>query len=143
MVQEVLQLAATTAPGAGGPLAPQAAAAMQADFAAAPADMPRRQGWTPFMAGPQPPPDSPQPLPPAPTPASGDGSAAAPSTPAGVAEGDIPPASSPLKLAEQFPLPAPRWVFSLAGHVIAALVGLSFGYLLLHWLRPESFPSPW
>ena len=143
MVQEVLQLAATTAPGGREPLPPQAAAAMQADFAAAPADKPQRPGWTPFVAGPQPPPDSPQPMPLAATPASGDGSAAAPSTPEGVAEGDIPPASSPLKPAEQFPLPGPRWLFSLAGHVIAALVGLSLGYLLLHWLRPESFSLPW
>jgi molecular chaperone DnaK len=39
-------------------------------------------------------------------------------------------------------LPIPRWLFSLIGHVCAALIGLALGYLVLHWLRPGKFPLP-
>jgi hypothetical protein len=37
----------------------------------------------------------------------------------------------------------PRWLFSLVGHVLAAVLGLAIGYLVLSWLRPETFPLPW
>jgi hypothetical protein len=40
-------------------------------------------------------------------------------------------------------LPLPRWVFSLIGHVLAALLGLVLGYLILALLRPLTFPLPW
>jgi hypothetical protein len=40
-------------------------------------------------------------------------------------------------------LPLPRWLFSLIGHVLAALLGLSLGYLILAWRRPLTFPMPW
>lgn len=31
----------------------------------------------------------------------------------------------------------------IVGHVVAALLGLALGYLVLHIMRPESFPVPW
>ena len=40
-------------------------------------------------------------------------------------------------------LPLPRWLFSLIGHVLAALLGLVLGYLILALLRPLTFPLPW
>ncbi len=40
-------------------------------------------------------------------------------------------------------LPVPRWLFRLIGHVMAAVFGLGLGYLVLHWLRPETFAWPW
>ena len=36
-----------------------------------------------------------------------------------------------------------RLLFSLIGHVLAALIGLGLGYLILNWMRPEKFPLPW
>lgn len=39
-------------------------------------------------------------------------------------------------------LPIPRWLFSMIGHVMAALLGLALGYLVLHRLRPGKFPLP-
>jgi hypothetical protein len=32
---------------------------------------------------------------------------------------------------------------NVVGHVLAALIGLGLGYLVLWWLRPETFPLPW
>ena len=32
---------------------------------------------------------------------------------------------------------------NVVGHVLAALVGLGLGYLVLSWLRPDTFPLPW
>jgi len=31
----------------------------------------------------------------------------------------------------------------LVGHVVSALLGLALGYLILHIMRPETFPLPW
>ncbi|HOM18859.1 MAG TPA: hypothetical protein PLQ00_16120, partial [Thermoguttaceae bacterium] len=31
----------------------------------------------------------------------------------------------------------------IVGHVVAALLGLALGYLILHIMRPETFPLPW
>ena len=39
--------------------------------------------------------------------------------------------------------PLPRWLISLIGHVLAALLGLILGYLILARLRPQIFPLPW
>jgi molecular chaperone DnaK len=41
------------------------------------------------------------------------------------------------------PLPVPRWVFNLIGHVLAAILGLGLGYLFLTWWKPESFHWFW
>jgi molecular chaperone DnaK len=41
------------------------------------------------------------------------------------------------------PLPMPRWLFNLIGHVLAAALGLAIGYWILSLLKPESFPLPW
>jgi molecular chaperone DnaK len=38
---------------------------------------------------------------------------------------------------------ATRLMFTVIGHVIAALTGLGLGYLVLFWLRPDKFPIPW
>jgi hypothetical protein len=40
-------------------------------------------------------------------------------------------------------LPVPRWLFNFCGHVVAAVLGLSLGYVILHALRPAVFPLPW
>jgi hypothetical protein len=40
-------------------------------------------------------------------------------------------------------LPVPRWLFNLFGHAIAAILGLAIGYVILHQIRPASFPLPW
>jgi len=37
----------------------------------------------------------------------------------------------------------PRWLVIVIGYLLSAIVGLSLGYLVLMWLRPESFPPPW
>lgn len=37
----------------------------------------------------------------------------------------------------------PHWVVIVVGYLLSAIVGLSLGYLVLMWLRPESFPPPW
>lgn len=47
------------------------------------------------------------------------------------------------KEAAAFTLPVPRWLINLTGHAVAAILGLLLGYLLLSWLRPETFPWPW
>ncbi len=39
--------------------------------------------------------------------------------------------------------PVPRWMVNLIGHTVAALLGLLLGYLLLSYMRPDSFPWPW
>jgi molecular chaperone DnaK len=49
----------------------------------------------------------------------------------------------PLGATPKSALPIPRWLFNLIGHVLAALLGLAIGYLVLSWLKPESFPLPW
>lgn len=37
----------------------------------------------------------------------------------------------------------PHWLVIVIGYLLSAIVGLSLGYLVLMWLRPESFPRPW
>ena len=56
-----------------------------------------------------------------------------------------PPPIAAAKLTAQLGkgLPIPRWLFSLIGNAIAALLGLALGYLILSWLRPEAFPLSW
>ena len=75
-----------------------------------------------------------------------------------LSEGEPAPSASPLESADTAgagstgkpseadspsALPVPRWLFSLIGHVLAALLGLSLGYLILSLLRPLTFPLPW
>lgn len=37
----------------------------------------------------------------------------------------------------------PHWLVIVIGYALSAIVGLALGYLVLMWLRPESFPPPW
>jgi len=49
--------------------------------------------------------------------------------------------SSSSRAANQSALPP--WLVNIAGHVLAALIGLGLGYLVLSRLRPDVFPLPW
>jgi len=51
----------------------------------------------------------------------------------GAVEADAAPAERPLA----------RWAIGVLGYVSSAVAGLILGYLVLHWIRPESFPLPW
>ncbi len=162
MVQDVLQLSA----GGGAETAPQPTAAdIKPRPAVAPADSPaaapvepakaasaapRREGWSPFAAA-------------AGAAESSAGAAVElPPQPESLqAEGDEPsqgeePAAESddavfaIAVAKRPPLvkpaptpPIPRWLFNMIGHAIAGLLGLALGYLILHHLRPETFPLPW
>jgi molecular chaperone DnaK len=37
----------------------------------------------------------------------------------------------------------PVWLLGAIGYVLSAVFGLGLGYLVLSWLRPDSFPPPW
>lgn len=97
-------------------------------------------GGTPSVADLQPSPD----IPVAPTPVS--------SVPP-QAEGDKPDVVQPAAEAKTgedeepakspYVLPFPRWAFNLTGHIVFALIGLALGYLVLCWLRPNTFRLPW
>ena len=119
MVQEVME---PSADDHDEPTTPEEINAMQADFGG-PVSGPSRPGdWTPFVAGPR----SPEPEPEAP-PEQEDESLIADET----------------HRVKSVARPSfPRWV-GLIGHVIAALLGLTLGYMILCRLRPESFPFPW
>ncbi len=111
------------------------------------ASAPRRGGWTPF--------DPAEPH--VSTSGEADGSAAEAAEPetGEAAEGDLAAGESDdavfsIAVAKRPPLtkpaptpPIPRWLFNLIGHVIAGMLGLGLGYLILHQLRPETFPLPW
>lgn len=131
MVQDVMEHSATTP-------APQAADAMQANFDGPAAASAVRKGWTPSIAGPQPPADatvapSASTLPPA----------AAENEPNAAETAAQPNAGEKKQTAEApYELPLPPWVFSLIGHVISAAVGLGLGYWLLCWLKPNTFQMP-
>ena len=36
-----------------------------------------------------------------------------------------------------------RWTVLVVGYILSAAMGLGLGYLVLHILKPESFPAPW
>jgi len=55
---------------------------------------------------------------------------------------DTAPAESQEAKTASLPEPRWRWVVRLVGHVIAGAMGLLLGYLILHRLRPSSFPFP-
>jgi hypothetical protein len=52
-------------------------------------------------------------------------------------------ADEPLATAAVSAAPYSNHVVNLIGHIVAALLGLSLGYLILSWLRPEMFAWPW
>ena len=56
---------------------------------------------------------------------------------------DVASADEPLSDNSHPDLPIPRWLFSLIGHVLAAMLGLVLGYLILSLLRPLTFPVWW
>jgi len=59
---------------------------------------------------------------------------------------DTDPAPQPAADAPAQPSakrPIPRWAVYVGGHVAAILLGLGLGYMVLHFLRPDSFPVPW
>jgi hypothetical protein len=47
---------------------------------------------------------------------------------------NTPPETAP------YQLPIPHWVFSMIGHILAALIGLGLGYLILKQYWPEKLP---
>lgn len=76
----------------------------------------------------------------APTPASGPPRPPEPPPPPNPA----PPSNSNVAEAAQAEAARGRnWTVTIVGHVMAAIIGLGMGYLVLHFLRPESFPFPW
>ncbi|NLF07976.1 MAG: Hsp70 family protein, partial [Pirellulaceae bacterium] len=118
LVQEVMD---ESDPGSAEPLSSEEVESMQADFGEPPGEPSQPGGWTPFVAGPRthdPEPEMPE---------DADESW----------EIDV---SHRIRSAPMQSLP--RWV-GMVGHVIAAALGLTLGYLILCWLRPETFPFPW
>ncbi len=113
MVQEVME------PSADEPTTPEA---MQADFGEAVSGPSRPGDWTPFVAGPRTPEPEPE------------------TSPEQDNESLVADETHRVKSAARPSFP--RWV-GLIGHVIAALLGLTLGYMILCRLRPESFPFPW
>jgi len=47
------------------------------------------------------------------------------------------------KIGRRPPRTLAQWVFIIIGHIMAALLGLSLGYLILSRLQPARFPLPW
>ncbi len=120
MVQEVMEASGDEP---GKPISPEAIEAMQADFAGPTAGPSKPGGWTPFVAGPKLPEPEPEPAP--------------------EEVQDEPFVVDQTHRRKPAARPTlPRWV-GLLGHVIAALLGLALGYVILSWLRPETFPFPW
>jgi len=103
-------------PDASAAATPRTNEPMPTDFAEPASGSPQRKGWTPPVVEPQPP---------------SDVEFSATTTDNG-------------KSSDQNTnsLPLPEWVFRLTGHVIAGLLGLTLGYAILSWLRPETFPFP-
>ncbi|MFI5382090.1 MAG: Hsp70 family protein [Tepidisphaerales bacterium] len=135
MVQQALQLSALAA----AERMSQSAAALPEPHAARAAEAPHGQGWTPFAA----------------SPAEHQPEAQA----RAVAETEPSESAFPAELLGAMPLgldrrpglstqpaddgPVPPWLLRIIGHVVAALVGLSVGYFILHWWRPMDYPLPW
>ena len=91
-----------------------------------------------IAAGPQPPADTPVATPSSVAPqATGNGPNDAETAALPKAGENEQPAKTP------YELPFPQWIFSLTGHVVFALAGLGLGYLVLCWLRPDTFRLPW
>ncbi len=66
--------------------------------------------------------------------------------PAAAAGAPIPPQPPPPPGDKAAPAPAAtgrRWAIVIAGHVLAATLGLGLGYVVLHFMRPHYFPLPW
>lgn len=84
---------------------------------------------------------------PVPTPVGARGSGAASDSAAGAtaaATAGVPSAATETTLPEAVARKEiPRWLVIVVGYLLSAIVGLSLGYLVLMWLRPESFPPPW
>jgi len=70
--------------------------------------------------------------------------AAATATPDAFAAATAATATTEATVPETVPRrEVPRWLIIVVGYLLSAIVGLSLGYLVLMWLRPESFPPPW
>lgn len=122
MVQDVMD---ESAANREEPLSSAEIESMQADFggpSAESTDEPSQPGgWTPFVAGPRP--QEPEPEMPE--------------------EEDDPWNTEISHYVGSVPMQSlPHWV-GMIGHVVAAVLGLTLGYLILCWLRPETFPFPW
>ncbi|MBN1395883.1 MAG: Hsp70 family protein [Pirellulales bacterium] len=120
MVQEVME---QSADGRNAEMTPEEIESMQAEFGGPGAGPARPGGWTPFVAGPNPEKPGPEREPPPQT------------------EDESLVAGGSHRIRSVARQRLPRWV-GLIGHVIAAMLGLTLGYLILCQLRPDTFPFP-
>jgi hypothetical protein len=150
-------------PAGGLPVYPGSAVSAPMGPGAAP---PTAAGLPPVPPASPPPPAATMLLPPPPPPAMSSPTSppAVPGAiplPLGLAGGggaslSLPPTTAPLPLAPAEAVPAampatsarrsarpPRWIVGLVGYLTSALAGLGLGYLVLHWLRPNTFPWLW